>query len=278
MYEFKRKSLPRIILLFVAVVTLVTVVAVPTSASFTGKESSLGNELIAEEFVIVPNGTDSTDLSVPQFYSISGDDVYPSSSNVEFVSLKLSSESTPYWACAKLTLNDSAENAIIKPELAALDSTNGLMAGELDKYLDFVIWADKSGDSAPGTDFKYDLTDKVVTTVANDLIPNKFSVLKSGSNFSLTYTIADSSKNLFTDKVSDPLQGNVKYRLGSAWCYGDFTPSATATSGLSCTFPTGLNANDAQTDSLDVSLEFYIVQYKNNNSFTCDQWRVSDSL
>lgn len=69
------------------------------------------------------------------------------------------------------------------------------------------------------------------------------------------------------DLPAVPLPANATGGVALEYCFGDFIPGSLL--GKGCTVNPATNYNDAQLSSLSIDLEYYVVQQRNNENFSC---------
>lgn len=157
------------------------------------------------------------------------------------------------WMCAATKATASRENGLTEPEQESGDTTSGATGGELLDYMMFAFWAD-DGDGVyePGSG-------EVATT------PTSVAAVGTVS----PATLVDSSVQYLT--TSGPALADTAYSVGTVWCFGNLTENAGA---FECdgTGSSVSDYNDAQTDTLEGSVEFFAVQSDNNPNFVCGDW------
>lgn len=140
------------------------------------------------------------------------------------------------WMCTLLGKED-VENVIIEPEAEAGDVTDPL--GELSQFLSFFVWRDIDGDGL-------------------------YEPL-SGESMIIDNTLNNISSWPIAEPAGLPVPASTTGYIGVAWCFGSQTPNDDGT--FSCS---GFgNHNIAQTDVVNMVVEFYAEQSRNNPNFTC---------
>lgn len=164
----------------------------------------------------------------------------------------MSVNSNDAYACAKTTTGSYDEHDLIDPEEEASDATTGAGNGELQKYLQFATFADLNKNDA------FDAGEPINVGQyggdSNGLSPAE--VTAAG-----WVAVADSSSPN-TWLTTDKLVTGQTYNAGMLYCFGNFDLNG------ACTAVAG-DQNDAQTDSVSGSIEFFAVQTRNNLNFTC---------
>jgi len=64
-----------------------------------------------------------------------------------------------------------------------------------------------------------------------------------------------------------PLDADEAGAVALEYCFGDFTPGSAL--GEGCVVDPNTNYNDAQSSSISLDLEYFVVQQRNNENFTC---------
>jgi len=159
------------------------------------------------------------------------DDVKPGDRGLNVISYHVYDNDA--YICTYLTKQD-LENVMTEPESPPdIDGPNG----ELSKYLEVFVWKD-DGDG------NYE---------AGEGLGSYNGYLSDLSVFSIS------------EPPALPVTASTTRYLGFAWCFGDLTVSEGnpfLCDGIG-------NQNDAQTDVLNVDLEFNAEQSRNNPNFTC---------
>ena len=253
----KRLLLSALILLIVA-----STLALTTSAFFSGTISSNENKLEAASFDLTLSDDEgqvynSTTEVNKVFFDFT--DYVPGDFGLERLALNVAEHE--YWACVNVSLTESAENSVIGPEVLTGDtSANEAWDGEMDDLTNFILWAD-DGDK------KFEASESVIREGTFGNLP------QGDDNLGETYTIADSTKNVFnTGNASVPLTPGVQHNIEGAWCLGDITLDANEEAGFSCIVNPDTAYNNSQTDSLKGDIHFYIAQAKHNTEFKCEDW------
>lgn len=158
------------------------------------------------------------------------DDVKPGDYGQNVISYHVYSNNA--WACTYLDKTD-LENVIVDPEAAAGDVSDPL--GELSQYLRFYVWHD-DGDG----------------------------IFETGETLIVDNTLNNISSWPLAEPPTPLIASNTKY-IGIYWCFGGMT--VTPDVGFSCNGAG--NQNDSQTDIVDLTLEFYAEQERNNPNFSC---------
>lgn len=164
------------------------------------------------------------------------------------------------WMCAEFT-TDSDENGLNEPELS-MDPADTEPVGELGNYLNVMWWndADQDGTIDTGEKILYDGP----RTLADWLALNPANEGNQSGDGTLPLTFADSQWNWLTGTTINPMIPNTPFYVGVAWCLGtiDYTDTGFTCDGAAVD-------NDAQSDKIDATLSFYVVQARNNATFKC---------
>lgn len=186
-------------------------------------------------------------------------DVKPGDIGEDTISLHVNNNNV--WACMNIKITSTKENGQTGPE-DLVDPTGAENSGELQDNLYFKFWAD-DGDNV------YEVGEKIFKRGWAGAIFN-------GEN----WTIADPTKNIWTG--TGPLLGNTTVYIGKAWCFGDMHENPVPQDGMGKTGNngplvrgTGFDCegkrigNIVQSDSITADVSFYVIQSRNNGSFTC---------
>ncbi len=173
---------------------------------------------------------EATDLTTQKFFNFS--DVKPQDSGTNLISLHV--ENNEAYMCLTVANQEDNENLTNDPELEAGDV---LPAGELSEHLMVAGWySDENGAN---------LSPMFGPTYMNDLED---------------ITFADS------DSTEDPIEPGATKYVNLAWCLGTLTVTGNT---FTCDGDVP-NINRTQTDSLLADLQFYAVQTRNNEEFSCE--------
>jgi len=190
-------------------------------------------------------------------------DLKPGDWGEDTVSLHV--DNNPAWACVTFKNLVSSDNDCTEPELEDESGCGVDGEGELAKNLQFFFWADVcegSGmfpDAYAGDNIFQPVCDyELVGGKAEDILPSQTYVLA-----------APGYPNVFTRVFDEPLTGSESYYIGKAWCFGELGAPPVGPNGLVWTCDGEQVDNASQTDSLSGDIEFYAVQSKNNEEFTC---------
>lgn len=256
-------NIKRILASFVITLGVVAVVLGVSTAFFSDTETSTGNVLgagsidlqVGSEYTSEYNGEGEVavqNLNNKALFSF--EDLKPGDrGQIDFTWV---TTSNPYWACARGEVTYQDENSRLDPELEAGDSTTNavgpLGGGELQNYLSFLFYGDLDDDQVytPGTDPVI-----VGPATVSAISAAGWQSLNDSANKYMTYLT-----------TNGPLQPGDDYHLMGMYCFGTFTE---VSNGVYECNP-ALNANDAQSDMVEGSVEFYAVQSRNNEDFTCD--------
>ena len=172
------------------------------------------------------------DISTEDFFSF--EDVKPQDSGSNLISLHVTSN--PAYMCLSVANKINAENLVNSAEAAANDTTTASTSGELGANLMVAAWySDVNGNK--------------VTPLLPPMPINNVNQI----------AYADSTT------TEDPVDPNVTKYVQLEWCLGNMTVSGTT---VTCDGDV-LNINQTQTDALIADLQFYAVQSRNNDGFTC---------
>ena len=246
-----------------------------TFAFFSDTETSTGNVLAAgaidlqidnESYVtdvdgelVLSEGTtwDLTDLTFQKFFNFT--DLKPGDFGEDTISLHVTNNDAYVCAAAQITENSDVDYN--EPELAD-DLTVDLLDplgedGELAENVNFAFWND-DGDNV------YEDNETI-------FLEGPLSGLGEAGQIAL----ADSDNNIW-GPVGPVLASTTVY-VGKAWCFGTLIPiplaqgdnnPITTGTGFTCNGDSEEN-NAAQTDRVTGDIQFYAVQSRNNDDFTC---------
>jgi predicted ribosomally synthesized peptide with SipW-like signal peptide len=242
---------------------------VGTSAFFSDDETSTGNtfqagaiDLLLTNESSASNGVVNASQQWSEFDDINNrvmmnySDIKPGDWGENTIGFQVVSNQA--WMCADITLTDNLENERLQPETLDGDVTD--QVGELDKDL-MVMWWKDDGDNQLGAN-------------ETPLFQGPRSLrdwLALGDGTTLPLTFADSSLNWESGLQNDPIDPNVPFYLGVAWCLGDLVPTNDGNPGWTCNGE--LVNNQSQTDSFVTSLNFSVEQARNNPNFLCPENR-----
>lgn len=174
--------------------------------------------------------------------------------------LRLLSEGGDAWACVSAQITDTPENTHLSQEWSSGDNSGWANGGELQDYMEIAIWEANGLSNANGI-----------------VGPNEKETLKvmsleefANGNYK---TLQDSSAN----GGDNPLVAGAEYKHEFAYCFGEFSnvPAVTAAGGtLECSGNVA-GVNQAQTDGVEVLLNFYAEQRTNNEDFTCSSMNAA---
>jgi len=280
------------IIISLGIIGLAAAIAIgATTAFFSDTETSTGNIITAgaidlkidnesyitnEEGVLVSSPNTSwelNDLTNQLFFNFT--DLKPGDIGEDTISLHV--DNNDAWACSKITLTQNKENGMTEPE-AKVDNTWGEFGGELAQNL-YLLWWPDDGDN-------------VLEEDEAAIIPSNFreggemsgalvgvSLLQLSESGSMT--LSDSQYNFFTGAYDaqggiPSLEGETNYYVGKAWCYGGMTITPLAQDSdtgpldrISIICDGAQVGNESQTDKVMGDIEFYAVQSRNNENFTC---------
>lgn len=187
-------------------------------------------------YTLTPGGYcelwESKDLAQEKFFDFR--DVKPQDSGSNLISMTVSSNEA--YMCLNVANKQEQENGLIDPEAAAGDGTPGLFEGELGQFLHVVGWRSDSNGNKIGTPL--------------------FGPTKAANLGAITYA----------DSLTLPaVQPNVTQYIHLEWCMGDMTLNGNV---VTCNGNVP-QINQTQTDAFLADLQFYAVQTRNNQNFTC---------
>jgi predicted ribosomally synthesized peptide with SipW-like signal peptide len=172
---------------------------------------------------------ESTDLTNESFFNFS--DIKPQDEGTNLISMTV--ESNESYVCLDVNNADNIENSYLDAEVAAGDTTDD--QGEMGEFLQVAGWyADGTGD-------------------VDSLLFGPIAVNDAGS---ITY--ADSN-------TGNPVQPGETQYMELAWCMGDMTADDT---GYTCDGAVP-DINQTQTDAFLADLQFFAIQTRNNEDYTC---------
>lgn len=198
------------------------------------------------------------DLTVEKFFDFV--DLKPGDIGEDTISVHVGSNDA--WMCAAAQVTQDTDESCTDPELGDDPScvptaTNG----ELDEEVNFAFWVDDG--------------DNVFENDENTFLSGPLSGLGQQGQI----TLADSLSSILG--ATNPIPGGTTFFIGKAWCFGEMTGNAvlqdngtdagrnpiTDGTGFLCD-GTDVN-NAAQTDKVVGDLQFFAVQSRNNQEFTC---------
>lgn len=263
------------ILASIMTLSIVAVVGVlATNAFFSDTETSNNNTFTAGSIDLqidaqVNTSVNDTDGNVMAAQNLNGatiftyTDLKPGDTGNGFLSIHGSSND--YWACTRTTTPVYSENTVVEAE--GVDGGDG----ELQNYLRFAFWNDLNANGVwdPGVDANL-VGPWLEAQVTPFPIPTNFYTvpgLVSGGWLPLADATGVNGPSFFS---GTPLTAGSTHHLGYAYCFGDFTHSAVTpqTETFGCA-ASNTNQNDAQTDGISSTMEFYAVQSRNNANFLC---------
>ena len=272
-------SKKRMFLSFGMLVFVAAVVAGGTGAFFSDTETSSGNVFAAGAIDLqigntsYYNGAEAPDMTWQladlddgngpndggAYLFFDYEDLKPGDWGEDTIELVV--ENNPAYACMDITLEGTDDNGITEPEGKAGDSTDGQGEGELQDYVNFIWWID-DGDNV--------LEDDETSTFGQTTLAGLDGV---------TVPISDDTADSILDA---PLNNDATfpdtetYHIGKAWCYGELTLDLVAAGqGVDPTVDPGVDCdgsavgNMSQSDIATVGLEFFAVQSRNNDGFSC---------
>ncbi len=199
----------------------------------------------------------ATNLGAQKFWNFT--DVKPGDEGENTISLHV--DNNDAFACIDVDITKNDDMTCVDPENEAegqgICGTDGtpLFDGELAQNLTFFAWSDWGATPGFGNDQTGE-GDNVWQ--ANE--PKLFSNISGPASDVLggkSYTLADAS--------TGPLKGLTTNYIGLAWCAGTIDASVPGT--ITCNGAT--MGNDAQTDSMEATVAFRVVQARNNPNFAC---------
>jgi predicted ribosomally synthesized peptide with SipW-like signal peptide len=179
---------------------------------------------------------DENTLGMDEFFNFS--DIKPGDTGENTISVHVGSNDA--WMCASIANIGDADNTQTEPEAGDVDDVDDLAGGELDNNLEFFAWAD-DGD-------------------------NVFEVGESALGGPVSASSLSATTWALAEGGGTPIQGGSTSYVGLAWCAGDI---GTPTPGSPIECDGGAMGNEAQTDSWNADLTFYIEQSRNNAEFQC---------
>lgn len=185
-----------------------------------------------------------TDLGAQTFFNFG--DVKPGDSGENTISLHVVNNDA--WACVDVAVTKNDDVSSTEPELdntGDVADTSNLFDGELAQNVYFTAWADDGDNIWEGGE---PLLFSNKSGPASDVLGGK------------TYALAD----VTTGGV--PMTGGVTNYIGLAWCAGQQTVD-TNTNTITCDNTS--MGNDVQTDSMEASVAFRVVQARNNAGYVC---------
>jgi len=173
------------------------------------------------------------------------------------------------WACMAFNVTADEDNGSTEPEL---DDEDPYTAddGELDDFINFVWWADDGDNVLENTEMEN----------------GKFQEGTFSDIGSFSVALADATGDgIFQGDNNDPLEGDVTYYIGKAWCFGNMELDPVDQDGLGKTDPVtngpiqrgpGITCdgapldNSTQTDKLTADVVFTALQERHNPGFKCE--------
>jgi predicted ribosomally synthesized peptide with SipW-like signal peptide len=185
-------------------------------------------------------------------------DLKPGDPGENTISLHTSNDA---WACLNIGTNANNENGVNGPELAAGDnpSANGPADGELAQNVTLFAWKDNgsNGENIKAGDNIYE-----PGVGETPLFGGSGVVTLPAFGATTTLPLADSTTG------TGPLAATSTNYIGLAWCVGSTTVDS-GTGKITCDGSTV--GNIIQTDSATSTIQFNVVQSRNNPKFTCGQ-------
>ncbi len=179
-------------------------------------------------------------LGMDEFFNFN--DIKPGDNGENTISIHVGSNDA--WMCASIANIGDADNSITEPE----DESGGLVGedatpnnGDLDTNLEFFAWTD-DGDNV----FELGETALGGPVSASSLAATTWALAEGGDT---------------------PIEGGSTSYIGLAWCAGDI---GTPTPGNPIVCNGATMGNEAQTDSWNADLTFYVEQSRNNPNFSCN--------
>lgn len=250
-------SWQKAVLALALVATVATAGFLSTRAFFSDTEKSAANVFTAGSLnlkvgINAPGSqwptVEPRDNNNQQLFAIGG--LMPGQEGVG--ELRLLSEGGDAWACVSAEITGNPENTRLSQEQSAGDASAGGNSGELAQYMEIALWEANglaNSDGIVGPNEKETLQVMPLEDFAN-------------GDF---YTLQDS------DFEDNPLTAGNEYRHEFAYCFGTFTNvTDVETNGgtLECSGDVA-GMNVAQTDGVELALNFYAEQLENNDQFTC---------
>ncbi|MFC1750801.1 hypothetical protein ACFL2V_18575 [Pseudomonadota bacterium] len=216
------------------------------------------------------------DLTVEKFFDFI--DLKPGDYGEDTISIHVGSNDA--WVCAAAQITEDADNSITEPEDEMFgtntDGDDGTIDGDLDSEIQIAFWVDD------GDNVLEDCADPFTGCVDETQ-----SIFLSGTVASMgqegQITLADSDGSILPDDGAIP--GDSEFYIAKAWCFGNLTEAALLQDGVGDSRTplegAGIDCdgsgatNLAQTDSVVGDLEFYAIQARNNDEFSCSDWDPS---
>ncbi len=271
------------ILISLSIIGVVSAIVIGgTVAYFTDTETSAGNTFTAGGIDLeigndcYLNGSLVTDCTWELkdldendlFFSFT--DLKPGDYGEDTVSLHV--DNNPAWACVTFKNLDSKDNDCTEPEGKDENATGNDdcdATGELAENLQFFFWVDKCElprypNAKPGDNIFQPMCDY-------ELLNGMDAYASDIGTGPVTYTLADSQENNIGGLAGEPLAGGTTYHIGKVWCFGSLDAEMVDSYGFVWTCNGEQIDNKSQTDSLSGDIEFYAVQSRNNEEFTCSE-------
>jgi len=186
--------------------------------------------------------------------------------------LSLHVDNNDAWACVTFKNLESKDNSCTEPEGKDENATGNNdcdATGELAENLQFFFWADICGnprypDAEPGDNIFQPMCDY-------ELLNGMDAYASDIGTGPTTYTLADSQENNIGGLAGESLAGGTTYHIGKVWCFGSLDDEMVDSYGFVWNCDGEQVDNKSQTDSLSGDIEFYAVQSRNNEEFTCSE-------
>jgi predicted ribosomally synthesized peptide with SipW-like signal peptide len=267
------------IVISLSTICLVAMFAIgATVAYFQDTETSTGNFFTAGKIDLKvdnmsyyngefspDNSWNLTDLDNELFFSFF--DVKPGHWGEDTISFHVIDN--PAWLCADFLLTKDDDISTMESELDegdAPEDPTDYFDGELAGELEFIFWADNGNNVLE--------TEEVEKIFFSGTGKGLFGDQDGGA----THTLADSTMNVWSGLASDPVTTAQPYWIGKAWCFGDLTLNPVETGfGISPMIDPGILCDGApvgnlsQSDGIEGTLSFRIIQAQNLSDFQCEQ-------
>lgn len=236
--------------------------------SYVTATTTIPDVQVAGELIESPwTSWEMTDLVAGTHKFFDFTDLKPGDVGEDTISIHVGSNDA--WVCAAARITEDADNSITEPEDEVdniINNSDGTADGDLDSEVNFMFWHD-DGDNVLEEDEAPFINGSLADLGAQDQI-----------------ALADSEGSILGGNT--PIPGDSTFYIGKAWCYGELTKGDVAQDDLGKTGTngplqrgTGVNCDGAvagnigQTDSVKGDMQFYAVQSRNNDDFTCSEWR-----
>ncbi len=212
----------------------------------------IGNESVYLGNPSVATSWELKDLTgVEKFFNFT--DLKPGDWGNDTISIKV--DTNPAWACANVKFTENSDSTFTEPEDmmdSLLDNADGTPDGDLAENLQFRFWVELHNNNKQDPDEV-----PFLAGTASDILDGA------------TYALADTTQNIFTNSTGDDLDAGQVYKIGKAFCYGEFSVNNDINGpGYGCDGTPVSNLS--QTDRLVGDLTFYAEQNRNNNQFVCN--------